>query len=84
MTTALTRAIQRRHGHKLVPVVCPECGLSRPPLSSFPASNAIGMAGLAWLASGRPRIFSTGIECPRCHRPMTFDEEIERRRRRRG
>ena len=75
----ITEAILRRHGWKAVPVACPACGLSRPPLSTFPTNNMFGVAGLAWLASGRPRIFSTGIECPVCKRPMTMDEERLRR-----
>jgi len=74
----ITRAIQRRHGYKPVPVTCPECGLTRPPLETFPASNAIGYAALAWAAAGH-QTFSTGVTCPRCGNPMTVTEELERR-----
>jgi len=78
----VARAIQRKHGHKPVPFVCPECGLSRPPLDSFPSGNVFGIAALAWAASGH-RTFSTGVSCPRCGNPMTVAEELERRNRRR-
>jgi predicted RNA-binding Zn-ribbon protein involved in translation (DUF1610 family) len=78
MRTWLTRAIQRRHGYKPVPFVCPVCGLTRPPLESFPASNILGFSALAWAASGG-RIWSTGIACPRCGKPMSVDDELARR-----
>jgi predicted RNA-binding Zn-ribbon protein involved in translation (DUF1610 family) len=78
----VTRAIQRRHGYKPVPFVCPECGLRRPPLESFPSSNVIGITALAWAASGH-RVWSTGISCPRCGNPMTVEEELARRERQR-
>ena len=76
----VTRAIQRRHGYKPVPFVCPECGLTRPLLETFPSANPIGVAAFAWDASG-PRIISTGVTCPRCGNPMTVDEELARRER---
>jgi hypothetical protein len=80
--TRLTRAIQKRHGHKPVPATCPGCGLTRPALESFPG-GVFGVTALLWATSGRRPFFSTGIECPRCGRPMTWDEETARRRRRR-
>jgi hypothetical protein len=49
-------------------------------LSSFPASNALGASALAWATTGR-KVFGATLHCPKCGQPMTFDEEIARRRR---
>ena len=84
MTTALTRAIQRRHGYKPLPYTCPECGHTRPPLGSFPTSNLMGVAALLWATTGRKAAFGATIFCPKCGEPLTFDEELARRRRHSG
>jgi transposase-like protein len=51
-------------------------------LDTFPSSNPIGIAALAWAASGH-RTMSTRVTCPRCGNPMTVAEELERKRQRR-
>jgi hypothetical protein len=78
--SGLTRAIQKHYGYRPVPVTCRDCGLSRPSLETFPSGGIFGLSALAWVASGRRPIFSTGIECPRCHRPLTWHEDVVRRR----
>jgi predicted RNA-binding Zn-ribbon protein involved in translation (DUF1610 family) len=82
MRTWVARRIQRKHGYKPVPFTCPECGLVRPSVDSFPTSNIVGLSALAWAASGG-RIWSTGVACPGCGKPMTVDEELARRVRKR-
>jgi predicted RNA-binding Zn-ribbon protein involved in translation (DUF1610 family) len=84
MRSRITRAIQRRHGYKPLPYTCPECGHTRPSLSDFPASNVLGAAALAWATSGRRSLFGASIHCPTCGQPMTFDEELARRKRSKG
>jgi predicted RNA-binding Zn-ribbon protein involved in translation (DUF1610 family) len=82
MYSALTRAIQRHYGHRPVQRVCPECGLNEPDLSTFPASNVLGLAALVWATrDGRP-MFGLSLRCPRCGAAMTLDEEDARRKRR--
>ena len=80
MTTAITRAIQRRHGYKPLPYTCPECGHTRPPLSTVPTSNLIGLSALAWATRGRRVPFGVTLRCPTCGAAMTFEEELRRRR----
>jgi hypothetical protein len=82
MASWITRRIQKRHGRRPVPVVCSHCGLARPSLETFPASNVLGVGALVWLMSGRGRIGATGLECPRCGEPMSLEREIKQRRRR--
>ena len=81
LRTRLTRAIQRRHGYKPVPVTCRDCGLSNPSLEDFPSGGIMGAAALAWVASGRRPMFGSAIRCPRCGRAITWAEEMQRRRR---
>jgi hypothetical protein len=81
MATWVTRVIQKRHGRRPVPVRCSHCGLTRPSLETFPTSNLLGVGALVWLMAGRGRIGSTGVECPRCGRPMSLERELKDRRR---
>lgn len=78
MTTAITRAIQRRYGYRPLPYTCPECGHTCPSLNTFPTSNVLGVSALVWAMSGR-RVLGATIHCPRCGEPMTLDEEMRRR-----
>ena len=41
----------------------------------------VGLAGLLWATSGRRTLFGATLHCPTCGEPMTFDEELARRRR---
>ena len=81
MYTALTRAIQRRYGHRPVRRVCPECGLHEPNLDSFPASSPIGAAALLWATRDRRPTSGMTLHCPRCGSAMTLTEELQRRKR---
>jgi hypothetical protein len=80
MPTAFTRWIQQRNGHRVVPVTCPACGTTRPPLGSFPTSNFFGVAALAWVARGLPNAFGRSLRCPKCGEPMTVDRFLHRDR----
>jgi len=82
MYSGLTRAIQRRYGHRPVQRVCSECGLNEPNLSSFPAHNVVGAAALVWATRDRRPISSATLHCPCCGAPMTLTEELARRKRR--
>lgn len=82
MTSGITRTIQRRYGYRPVPFTCPECGHTRAPLSTFPASNLLGVSALLWATSGRRPLFGAAIHCPNCGEPMTLADELARRRRR--
>jgi hypothetical protein len=77
--TGRTQAIQQHYGHVPVPITCPECGLARAPLETFPPMRLFGLAGVAWARRGRRPIFSSGLECPRCHRPLRWAEDMDRR-----
>jgi predicted RNA-binding Zn-ribbon protein involved in translation (DUF1610 family) len=80
--SALTRASQRRYGHRPVQRVCPECGLNEPSLGTFPSPNVVGAAALVWATRDRRPISSATLHCPRCGAAMTLTEELARRMRR--
>jgi len=80
MATWVTREIQKRHGRRPVPVVCSHCGLTRPSLETFPTSNVLGIAALAWVIAGRGRFGATGLDCPCCGQPMSLEREVKGRR----
>jgi hypothetical protein len=81
MASWVTRKIQHRYGRRPVPVVCSHCGLTHPALETFPASNVLGAAALLWMTSGRGRIAATGLDCPRCGRPISLERELKDRHR---
>jgi hypothetical protein len=62
--------------------VCPDCGLKEPDLSTFPASNVLGLAALVWATRDRRPIFGLSLHCPRCGAALTLAEELARRKRR--